>query len=162
MPKVKLTSKQERKLKAIKKDGNERLNLTSLMSEIKGITYNQLYQRWLYLKKKEITDVTGSMKSTPAIKVKATTPRKGQIVPYVLEKGVAISARGDQSLRDEMMKKLEPSLLAMQVRCNTLPIFTTDVKAFRAVVAGKQFTGRVYGVTKIPDNPKMLRVYRKL
>lgn len=149
-----LSKAQLRKLGTIKKDKNLNANIKEfIISTGTNLSHKQVHSKWYY-----VNVLSKKSKSAPVVRKSSSS----KIKPYILEKGVMVTARGDQRLREEVMKKMKPNLLAMGVRVHTLPIYRADQKAFRDLVKGKDFEGRVYGLTKIPDNPKMLRVYRKI
>lgn len=164
MPKTHQLSKADlRQLKAIKKDSNLHTNLDSFRNSLKGptMTYKQIHAKWYYLNTTKKKRGKSKAPSVPVRRIHKGV-QTSAIKPYVLEKGVIVTARGDQQLREQVMQKMRPSLLAMGVRTHTLPIYRADQKAFRELVKEKDFAGMVFGTTKIPDNPKMLRVYRKM
>ena len=171
MSNQKLLPAQLKELDAIKRNGGEKPALEALAmkwNQANGwnMTYNQIYQRWHYrnpkhkqkraYKKRQSNGIDAS----PRVKVVIANDKK--VVAYTLEKGVQVTARGDQSLKLEVMKKLKPGLMAMGIRVHTIPIYTSDIRAFKELVAQPEFKAMVFGITKIPDNPKMVRIYRKL
>lgn len=159
MPKKQfLTPAKVRQLGKIRKDKNLQKNLTAFHQKWgKGYTFKQIRDKWYHLQKKTLVavDTSGSLKSHKTV-------HSSKVTPYVLEKGVIVTARGDQKLKEEVMKRIKPSLLAMGIRTGTLPIYKTDQRAFRDLVKEPEFSGMVFGLTKIPDNDKMVRIYRKM
>lgn len=155
MPKQKLylTKSQEKRLTAIKGDKNLRATLTAFATAI-GSTYTKVHNRWYYL---TVTKKKRAALNSSAVK----TTESSNIKPYKVEKNVDLSIRTETKERVEKLRVLKPVLLKLAIRKHALPIYKTDITAMREIFKDQDMAGKVFGITAIKDNPKMVRVYRK-
>ena len=152
MTKKQLSPQQQKKLLAIKRDKNLKANLERFVSQVKGFNYEEIRAKWNYLHKAN---------SGVSIKRKHVGIQKTTVKPYVLEKGVVVTARGSMNDRISKMQALRPLLLRMKIRANTIPIYRADAVALREVLKNDSELSKLsFSTTAIKDNPTMVRVYR--
>lgn len=86
---------------------------------------------------------------------------KKQPVLYKLEKNVPIGLRTSTVEKLKMFETITPEILKLQPRVGTIPILRADITAMFKHLKKPDFKGREFGTMKIPDNNRMVRLYRK-
>jgi len=156
------TQQEVVELRNIQKDAKTNEALHAFAKKTKT-TYEAAYARWWGERRKaagmtpKVSEPVKQVSKTKVVTVKASK----KPIAYVLEVGASVNARGDQQARIKMFQKMKHTILSMEVRKHTLPIYNADVTAMRKVLEASEFHTMSFGFTKIPGNPKMRRMYRK-
>ena len=82
------------------------------------------------------------------------------ITPFIIETGVPLPRRGTTKETKIFHNKLRPILQKMKPLVNSVPIPKKN-KNTAASLIRKEFGGRIYQISPIPDNPNFVRIFRK-
>lgn len=152
------TLREEKKLLKIK-PGNGAYSKTKVLATAFGRNHGSVYQKW-----RTLHAGANKAKAVASAAITAVAAPTGKdIQPYVLETGAEMPTRMDNGSAKQLKARLGPTFDAMVPGVHSVPIYKNERATIRKWLStDKSYKRNVYTISPIKENPKMLRVFRKL